>query len=185
MQPRKQHLIETALTLFNKNGFHATGIDLILAESGVSKATLYKHFRSKDELILAVLQQRHEQVLMTMNSKLEEAKLNKENPILAIFDGLHEWFTNDTFFGCNFINASAEYAESNHSINLFSTQHKQSIEALIIKQLASQENYQGELSVEMRAQQIDLLIEGAIVMAHTRHIKNAALTAKQMALHFL
>ena len=55
---RRDHLVGTALSLFSKHGYHATGIDRILAESGVAKMTLYKHFRSKDELILAALRRR-------------------------------------------------------------------------------------------------------------------------------
>ena len=50
---RRDQLLDTALALFCRDGFHGTGVDRILAESGVAKATLYKHFRSKDELILA------------------------------------------------------------------------------------------------------------------------------------
>jgi len=104
MQPRKQHLIDTALILFNKFGYHATGIDLILAESGVSKATLYKHFRSKEELILAALQLRHEQVVSKLQNKIESNKQDSTNTnplenVLVIFDNLSEWFNTETFFG--------------------------------------------------------------------------------------
>ncbi len=192
MQPRKQHLIETALTLFNQYGYHATGIDLILAESGVSKATLYKHFRSKEALILAVLQLRHEQVMTKLQMAIDDNKktqvkhnltdhqstkstVNKtasEN-ILVIFDDLNDWFNSETFFGCNFINVSAEYADPNHPINLFAAKHKQAVVDIIAAQLAEQESH--------KADQIGLLIEGAIVMAHTRGIKQSALLAKEMA----
>ena len=192
MQPRKQHLIETALTLFNQYGYHATGIDLILAESGVSKATLYKHFRSKEALILAVLQLRHEQVMTKLQMAIDDNKktqvkhnltdhqstkstVNKtasEN-ILVIFDDLNDWFNSETFFGCNFINVSAEYANPNHPINLFAAKHKQAVVDIIAAQLAEQESH--------KADQIGLLIEGAIVMAHTRGIKQSALLAKEMA----
>ena len=52
---RREHLVATAVDLFSEHGFHATGIDAILAKAGVSKKTLYRHFRSKDELLVAVL----------------------------------------------------------------------------------------------------------------------------------
>ena len=55
---RRDHLVDTAVKLFSKHGFRATGIDRVLAESGVAKKTLYNHFRSKDELIIATLQKR-------------------------------------------------------------------------------------------------------------------------------
>jgi len=176
MQPRKQHLLDTALALFNQQGYHATGIDLILAQSGVSKATLYKHFRSKNELILAALQQRHEQVLSMIRTQVDEANQAGGSGVLAIFDALHQWFNSDTFFGCNFINASAEYADPEDPIHAFSAQHKQAIVELIRTQLSAAD--------EDKADQIGLLVEGAIVMAHTRGMKQSALMAKEMARYF-
>ena len=183
MQPRKQHLIDTALILFNQFGYHATGIDLILAESGVSKATLYKHFRSKEELILAALQLRHEQVVSRLQDKIEANKQNQEKTdpvenVLVIFDNLNEWFNSETFFGCNFINVSAEYADPNHPINIYAAKHKQVIVNMIAEQLTTKENNQ---ATQQKADQIGLLVEGAIVMAHTRGMKQSALIAKEMA----
>ena len=173
MQPRKQHLIETALTLFNEKGYHATGIDLILAESKVSKATLYKHFRSKDELILAALQLQHEHVLGMIKGKITNASELGSSRVLALFDGLHAWFNSDRFYGCNFINASAEYADADDPIHVYAAEHKQAIVDLVRIELAPED--------KSKADQIDLLVEGAIVMAHTRGIKDAALMAKEMA----
>tara|TARA_R110001583_G_scaffold11613_13_gene52294 strand:+ start:15503 stop:16066 length:564 start_codon:yes stop_codon:yes gene_type:complete len=183
MQPRKQHLIDTALILFNQFGYHATGIDLILAESGVSKATLYKHFRSKEALILAALQLRHDQVVSKLKAKISENKKSQKSAepaenILVIFDDLDEWFNSDTFFGCNFINVSAEYADPAHPIKLFATKHKQAIVDIIAEQLMTKENHKEN---QQKADQIGLLIEGAIVMAHTRGMKQSALIAKEMA----
>ena len=177
MQPRKQHLIDTALLLFNQYGYHATGIDLILSQSGVSKATLYKHYRSKDELILAVLQQRHEQVLTMLSSKIDEAPKVEEARVSALFDALHSWFNSDSFYGCNFINASAEYADANNPIHIVSAQHKLAITKLIREQITNKESD--------KAEQICLLAEGAIVMAHTQGMKNSALMAKKMACQLL
>lgn len=87
-QPRKQHLLDVAHQLFNKHGYHATGIDWILAELGVSKATLYKYFRSKEALILAVLQQRHEHFVESIKVQISSAKKKEEHPVLAIFNAL-------------------------------------------------------------------------------------------------
>ncbi len=177
MQPRKQHLVDTALLLFNQHGYHATGIDLILAESKVSKATLYKHFRSKDELILAVLQQRHTQVLEMIQTNIDDAHDKGESGVLAIFDTFDHWFNSDNFFGCNFINATAEYTNVLDPINKISLEHKQAIVDLINNELTIKD--------DMKANQIGLLIEGAIVMAHTRGIKHSALIAKEMAKHLI
>lgn len=182
MQPRKQHLIDTAYRLFNEHGYHATGIDRILAESGVSKATLYKHFHTKDELIVAVLQQRHEQLIQAIGEAIEQARTNSRWPSLAIFDVLNEWFHSDHFFGCNFINASAEYAEEGHVIYLLAAEHKAAIQNLIEHSLME---IRGKRKRTLVAEQLALLVDGAIVRAHTRGNRDAALLAKRMALRFL
>lgn len=182
MQTRKQHLIDVAYRLFNEHGYHATGIDRILAESGVSKATLYKHFRSKDELVVAVLQQRHEQLIQSVGEAIEQAKLRGESPALVIFDVLNAWFRSDHFFGCNFINASAEYAEEGHVIYILAAEHKAAMQDLIECSLV---DISGRRKRQLMAEQLALLVDGAIVRAHTRGDRDAARLAKKMATQLL
>jgi len=170
-QPRKQHLIDTALTLFNQNGYHATGIDLILAEASVSKATLYKHFRSKEDLILVALKQRHEQLVRQLNTDIDGDD-QRDTGLLSLFDRLHVWFNSKDFYGCNFINASAEYSQQ-QPIHRYAIEHKAQMMDIIRSKLATKDKH--------KAEQISLLIEGAIVMAHTSGVKDAALMAKEMA----
>ena len=176
-QPRKQHLIDIAYRLFNEYGYHATGIDKIVSESGVSKATLYKHFSSKEELILAVLQQRHQQLMMRIQEYNQAAIQTGEPPALAIFDALHDWFQSETFFGCNVINASAEYSQRNDPIHQFSALHKARMMEITRQLLPEQRQ---DLAI-----QLQLLVEGAIVCAHVHGNKNAAQQAKKMALTVL
>ena len=108
-----------------------------------------------------------------LSSKIDDLEKESSLGIFAIFDALHEWFNSDTFYGCNFINASAEYSDAQHPIFLFSQKHKQQVVELIKTKLPAGD--------ESKADQIDLLIEGAIVMAHTRGMKKSALMAKEMA----
>jgi AcrR family transcriptional regulator len=68
----RDHLLETALRLFYQHGYHATGIDLIIAEAGVAKTTLYRHFETKEDLILAALERRDEQDRDTMRAFVEQ-----------------------------------------------------------------------------------------------------------------
>lgn len=182
MQPRKQHLLDTAYRLFNEHGYHATGIDRILAESGVSKATLYKYFRTKDDLILAVLQQRHDQVTQAIGRAIERARERGESPPLAIFDVLDGWFRSDVFFGCNFINASAEYAEKGHAIYTLAAEHKAAMQDLIEHSLVE---VPGRQKRSLMAEQLALLVDGAIVRAHTCGDRDAALLAKKIATQLL
>lgn len=177
VQPRKQHLIDTAYALFNEFGYHATGIDRILAESGVSKATLYKHFRTKDELVVAVLQQRHEQLMQVLADAMAQAKSRGEPAPLAIFDVLNVWFNGKAFFGCNFINASAEYASPGHAIYAFASEHKSAIQQAIEDNL----EINGKIKRAEVATQLALLVDGAIVRAHTLGDRSAARIAKKAA----
>ncbi|MGH7058716.1 MAG: TetR/AcrR family transcriptional regulator, partial [Acetobacteraceae bacterium] len=88
---RRDHLVQTALALFSRHGYHATGIDRILAESGVAKMTLYKHFRSKDDLILAALRHRDEQFCRWFQSEIEARAAHPRERLLAVFDVLEAW----------------------------------------------------------------------------------------------
>lgn len=177
--PRKQLLLDTAYRLFNEYGYHATGIDRILAESGVSKATLYKHFSSKEALILAVLEQRHEALVESMRAQLES--VSGQKGILSLFDALEGWFTSEQFFGCNFIRASGEYVHKGDAIYQFAAHHKQRLMQLMTEYL----NQQGAAVDQDVAQSLLLLIDGAIVAAHMRGDFAAARRAKVMASAYL
>lgn len=173
---KQQLLIETALQLFNRHGFHATGIDTIMAVSGVSKTTLYKYFRSKELLILAVLEYRHQNLVELFDSTIKTSReahpQEKDSYHLhAFFDALQEWFEDDNFFGCNFINASAEFADKDHPVHQFACGHKQWFRDCLKDLL-----HDSEL-----AEQAMLLVDGAIVTAQVRSAPQAAETARQLA----
>src|SRR5690554_3207754 len=120
---KRDQLIEKAQELFYREGYHATGIDRILAESGVAKMTMYKHFKSKEELILAVLDARHE--IMIQRLRERASKLTPREALLAMFDGLHSMIhSRDQFCGCLFVNAAAEYQDREHPIHRRSCTYK-------------------------------------------------------------
>ena len=83
---KRDLLINTALELFSREGFHATGIDRILSESGVAKMTLYNHFKSKDELILAALRRRDETFRNWFMRTVEASAETPRGRLLASFD---------------------------------------------------------------------------------------------------
>jgi len=183
---KRDHLVATALALFNKQGYRATGIDNILAESGVAKMTLYNHFKSKDELIIAVLSKRDEEFMSWIrNAMTRLLKQQKGDPRLAklmvFFDALNEWFNSDTFCGCNFINASIEFKRKDDPIHAASAAHKK----LVIQML---QEFLAELHLEnvhQVARQIHMLIEGAIAMAINLDDKSTALLAKETIIRLL
>jgi AcrR family transcriptional regulator len=106
----RARLLHMAIELFYTHGFQAVGIDRILAEAGVTKTTFYKHFESKDDLLVAAIRQRDEwesQAIMTAIQKL--AGDDPKARLLAFFDVFDVWFNSPDFHGCQFINAAAEF----------------------------------------------------------------------------
>ncbi len=107
--PRREHLLDVAEKLFYREGFHATGIDRIQAESGVSKTTLYKYFASKEALIVAVLTRSSEQTKAQLYALTGPLKGRGVERIRAVFSELHLICETADFNGCLFNNAAAEF----------------------------------------------------------------------------
>ncbi|MFH4337680.1 helix-turn-helix domain-containing protein, partial [Acinetobacter baumannii] len=96
---KAQDILNTAERLFDYQGFHATGIDQIVREAEVTPRTLYRHFHSKEQLILKVLEERE----LRFFRKLQQCIENKENSIpnwVAVFNELENWFTEESDRGC-------------------------------------------------------------------------------------
>lgn len=179
---KRDHLLETAVTLFAQEGFHATGIDRILQEAGVARMTLYKHFRSKDELILAALRRRDEQFRTWFKKTIEKRGGSPAQRLLASFDALQEWFEGRAFAGlpfsgCSFINAAAEYAENDHPVHQVAAEHKR----LILEYLRLLCASAGARDPEKLAWSIALLHEGAIVTSQVSADPLAATGAREIA----
>ena len=175
--PRRDQLVETALTLFAKQGYHATGIDKILAEAGVAKMTLYKHFKSKEELILAVLRLRDERFRNGFMRAVEQRAQSPRDRVLAAFDVLEDWIKSDEFYGCMFINACAEFASQDDPIHTAAAEHKRLMLGYVKELLRAA----GLRDPELLAMQFCLLIEGAIVMAQVTGRAAAAGEARTAA----
>ena len=174
----RQRLVETAERLFYAEGIHGVGIDRIIAEAGVAKMTLYNHFASKDELILAVLQYREEQFHETFARSMERSVRKGMPRLEAFFVALKKWFKSPGFRGCSFINASVELADADHPASRFSAEHKQRLN----KQLRE---YAIEAAGESAADAAPagaLLVEGAIVAAVMEQSAKPADIARDAAL---
>jgi len=119
MRPNKRdELVSKALKVFYRDGFHATGMDKLVVETGVSKTSMYKHFRTKEDLIVAALRLRDENFRNWFFQRIDEMAETPAEQILVSFDALKEWFEEDGFRGCMFIKAGAEYQDKDHPILL-------------------------------------------------------------------
>ena len=174
---KREHLVERALALFNAHGYHATGIDRILADAGVAKMTLYNHFKSKDELILAALKARDERFRHWLRRRVEKLADSPRERLLAIFDALAEWYAHPDFHGCMFANAAAEYQEPGNPIIAAAADHKhhnyQYIHDLAVAA--------GATRPKQLAAQLVLLIEGATSITQIDREAPAARQAKNAA----
>ncbi len=174
---RREHLLDTALSLFRTDGFHATGIDKILANAGVAKMTLYNHFRSKDELILAALRRRDESFRNWFMRDVERRAEAPRDRLLALFDALGYWLASDGVSGCMFINAAAEYGDCNHPIHAVAAEHKRLLTGYV-RDLAESA---GAADADRLARQLYILIEGAIVATQVCSRTDAAADARDAA----
>ena len=173
---KKAWLVEVAIEHFNRYGFHATGIDRILEESGVAKTTLYRHFPSKDALVVEVLRVIDERFRQDMSTAVDRADTPR-GKLLATFDYLEQWFSSNTFYGCPFMAAAGEYSEPGNPIMQEASMHKHLMLAYF-EELARSAGHDMARPV---AEQINLLHEGATAIAHITGSSEPARLAKQMA----
>ena len=165
MRPSKRdQIVDAALNLFYRYGFNATGIERVLGDADVARMTLYNHFKSKDELIVAVLRRRDERFRDWLVRYVEKSADNPRDRLLALFDGLGEWLAEESFRGCLFINAAAEFSGTSDSIQAVAAEHKRLI-ASFVRGLAVAA---GAKNPDVLADRIALLSEGAIVCAHVQ-----------------
>jgi AcrR family transcriptional regulator len=132
----RERILSSAYDLFARHGVRAVGVDEVIRRARVAKATLYRHFASKDELVLAFLQQREQ--LWTRDWVEAEARRRGETGeerLLAIFDLFDEWFRREDFEGCSFINVLLEANDRTTPIGRASAEHLANIRS-IVRQLA-------------------------------------------------
>jgi AcrR family transcriptional regulator len=158
----RERILESAYELFSHRGIRAVGIDEIRERADVAKATLYRHFASKDELVLAFLDRREQ--LWTRDWVEREARARASEPegqLLAIFDAFDAWFRRQDFEGCSFINVMLEWADRDHPIGKASVLHLANIRAFLAE-LATEA---GLRDPETFAHSWHILMKGSIVAA--------------------
>lgn len=174
---KRDQLVQRALQAFYSGGFHAIGMDKVAADSGVSKTSIYKHFRTKDELILATLKLRDEQFRAWFVGRINALATTPKDKLSAIFDALHEWFKEPEYSGCMFVKASSEFLDRTDPIHQASAAHKR----ILLEYFTTLATDAGARRPKALAGQLLILKEGAIVMAHLDDPDVVAATVKTAA----
>jgi AcrR family transcriptional regulator len=174
---KRDALLDTAEGLFARHGYRAVGIDAVLAAAGVAKMTLYKHFRSKEELIVAVLERRGNAIAGGLAERIAAAPDHPEARLLAVFDWLEQAVRSPNFHGCLFIKAASEYPAAEDLPRQAAEAFKQACRDLL-------EGLCCDLTVadpEGLARQLQLLFEGALVVAFVQRTPLAGGDARRAA----
>ncbi|OBA59065.1 TetR family transcriptional regulator [Mycobacterium sp. 1100029.7] len=173
----RERVLSAAYELFSRRGIHAVGTDEVIERAGVARATLYRHFATKNELVLAVLVRREE--IWThglIEAQSEQRGSTPEEQLLAIFDVMHEWFQlRDGYEGCSFINVLLELG-ADHPAGQACIQHIDHVRDIVRRRALAA----GLTDVEDFASSWHILMKGAIVLAAVGDL-NAAQCAQRMA----
>jgi AcrR family transcriptional regulator len=173
----RQRILDASYELFSKRGIRAVGVNEVIGRAGVATATLYRHFPSKDHLVLAFLEMREQR--WTHGIVEAEAQRRGEDPearLLAIFDVFDDWFHRDDFEACSFINVLLEMGLQ-HPAGDASVEHLDHIRS-IVRRFADEA---GLHDTESFARSWHILMKGSIVSAAEGDVE-AAQRAKAMAL---
>ncbi|MCB5207788.1 MULTISPECIES: TetR/AcrR family transcriptional regulator [Methylovorus] len=177
MSPLRAKILSVATDLFQTRGINSTGVDTIVAVAGTTKMTLYKYFHSKEDLILEVLQQGHQDFQSWLQQKFETNTKKPAEKLQKLFDFIEEWVTSPDFRGMAFLKASAEFPNEENPVHRLSAEQSRQFR----QYLASLATEAGIQDTEGLALQLSLLIEGAMQAEQMKRGSGAVKYAKKAA----
>jgi len=174
----REQIIQAADCLFYGEGIRSASMDAIAARAGLTKRTLYYHFRSKDDLIAAYLAARDEPTLSRYAGWLDETKGDLPEQILGVFERLARLTKSARWKGCVFLRAAGELAGTpGHPALKIGSAHKKKFEAWLAGRIAAK----GLSEAALRARQVMLLIDGAAAQVLIHRDPAYALAAGEVA----
>jgi AcrR family transcriptional regulator len=172
----RERILDSSYELFSQRGIRAVGVNDVVERAGVAMATLYRHFPSKDQLVLAFLELREQRWTRDfVEAEAIRRGSNPEEQLLAIFDAFDEWFSRDDFEACSFINVLLEVGPQ-HPAGSASIWHLEQIRS-IVRRFAEEA---GLRDTESFARSWHILMKGSIVAAAEGDVE-AAQRGKAMA----
>ncbi len=172
----RQRILDAAYDLFSRHGVRAVGIDRLIEHSGVAKATLYRNFASKDDLVLEFLRLREERWTKNwLAREVERRADDAEQRLLTVFDVLHDWFQRDDFEGCAFVNVLLETRDHSSRVYEASAGHLETVRSFLA---ALAQEAGSERPCEL-ARRWHILMKGSIVAAQEGD-RDAAVAARRI-----
>jgi AcrR family transcriptional regulator len=172
----RERILDASYELFSRRGIRGVGINEVIERAGVATATLYRHFASKDELVLAFLETREQRWTHGLvEAEAQKRGADPEQRLLAIFDVFDDWFHREDFEACSFINVLLEMGP-HHPAGCASVEHLDHIRS-IVRRFADEA---GLRDTESFARSWHILMKGSIVSAAEGDVE-AALRGKSMA----
>ena len=179
----RERIVETASRLFYFNGYNQTGINQIIEEAGVAKASLYQHFRSKEDIAVEYLVRRHAMWMGKLNTCVGECKTPVDK-IIGSFDYLIEWLTEVDFRGCGWQNIIVDLPEDHNKIKDQAIYHKNELRNWVHELLAPDQDYLKD-DYKQIGDEVIVLIEGAIILSQIQHNAWPINTAKSACVRIL
>jgi len=174
----REKILVTATSLFESRGIQASGVDTIIAEAGIAKATLYKHYPSKNLLVTAYLRGKSDRFYEWLNSRLISKKTNSLEILIALCELVEQWIMTPEFHGLPFHIASVEFPDPDHPINQYSAVLAVELQGYLSKIAATA----GAKDPEALGQQLTILFEGAALVERLSPGAGAAKRAKNAAI---
>jgi len=171
----RERLVAAAIELFYRHGFGAVGIDQVIATAGVTKTTFYKHFESKDDLMVAAVQRRDAWESQAWDRAVRKLAGDPPSParqLLAMFDVMDLWFNDPEFHGCMFMNTAAEFPNPHDPVHQAAAAHKRRMRDHF-RDLAGAAGAE-RAAAETFADCFTALVEGALILRQTHGRNDAA-----------
>lgn len=176
--PTRQRLIDSALQRFYRDGFRNVGIDQVLSDVGISKTAFYKHFESKEDLMLAALEQQNQWLQQTFRDMIQErGGPTPRGQLYAVLDVVETIIESEDFQGCIFVNVAMEFPLPHDPAHQLAAANKQAIEQ-IIRKLAKEANANSPVDL---ARELCLIIEGAYITRQITRDANTINSARHLA----
>ena len=172
----REYILGVASELFTSQGINATSVDTIVAKADIAKVTLYKYFKSKEQLILEYLREYDERLWKQLTEVIAGEK-DAGAKLHALVDAMLDWIADPEFRGFAFINASVEFPQTENPVHQTSLEFARTLRATL-ESLAQEA---GIRDAGTLALQLSMVIEGAAITERTQQGTGGAENAKKLA----